>query len=124
MTTALSRTQTRIFGALVIMAAVFLLKGRICQWLLGHGLYTAYVLLGVEYGVDYPVRVSSAVMDGLFLFELINFSLGVVLINSLEQAQGPLPRVVGVLTYFIVAIYVVAVAVSFLPALLPGGIIG
>jgi hypothetical protein len=68
--------------------------------------------------------MNSDVMNGLFLFEGINFLLGITLISSLRQATGLLPRVVRGMTYLIVAMYLVGVAVSFLPALLPGPSIG
>jgi hypothetical protein len=114
---SLSPIQSRLFGALLLMAVAFLVKDLLFQWLWEHVLFAVYGPPAIAYAGDLG-------MDSLFLFEGINFLLGITLISSLRQATGLLPRVVRGMTYLILAMYLVGVAVSFLPALLPGPSIG
>jgi hypothetical protein len=122
MTTTLSRMQVRCFNALLIMAAVYLLKALLLQWLREQGAFAVYVPPNTSY--PEALRMDKAVVTALFWYELCNFLLSVGLINSLESATGLRPRVVKVVAYLLAALYTLALAGSFLSALLPRGLIG
>jgi hypothetical protein len=117
MTTTLSRAQARIFGALLILAAVYFLKGWLFQWLFEQGLFAVHVPPDTDYSS--ALRMNRAVVNGLFCYEMSNLLLCVGLINSLEQAVGFLPRLVNILAHLLAALYTVALVLSFLPALVP-----
>ena len=102
---------------MLIMAAVYFMKNWLFQWFLKHGLFTVYVPPNTEYSS--ALCMNHDVVNFLFWYEAGNFLLCVGLINSLEPATGLLSRVVKFLAYLLAALYTLAMAVSFLPALLP-----
>ena len=117
MPASLRRSQTRVFGALLVMLALYLAKDWLFRWLMQLGLFAVYVPPNTDYAS--ALRMDRAVLNGFFLYEVGNYLLSVWLITSLKQATGFLPGVVRVIAYLLAALYVAALAVSFLPVLLP-----
>ena len=118
----INSTQSRYFVVLVLMTVLFILKGPICHYLFDYKIGSFVLPPDGDY---HKARMlERRVNNAVFVYELICFSLCVVLINSLQQAKGLVPNLVKVIVYLIVTVYVLGIVFYFFSSFLPHYILG
>ena len=115
-------TQARYFVVLVLMTGLFMLKVPIGQYLFNYKIGSFILPPDGDYHTARIVerRVNNAV----FCYELICFTLCVLLLNSLQHAKGLIPNLVKVIVLTIVAFYVLGIFFYFFNSILPHYILG